>query len=941
MTATQANVPSASDAVQRQHLLAASPPPFPLTSSTVPPPLWAPRKMSTSQDLRALSNETSAMDQDLLTLRRPSLPALLGTSKSSSRSRKVKRPSSAGEDADKPEHRGQLNDNGSYQRSVVSSLAEGDTARLSSQQSEVTTSTPSVRKMGSKYSFRNLFRKYSDTGDSGPSTPPLPTRSIQPAASSELSLQTPMPPTPTSDSGQSLPPSNPPEHPIVTPTAGVAVAAVPLRTSPAPLPLLLGDLGTTDTRIVSISPPKLPSGLTHWNRTRKASEVAVSSPLASESFLASPGASDGSESPLLQQQQRDEVQKQTKSLSPPVSPRSVMFEVDSPAPPSAPSSASAVGTAPRGLHHHQRRASSQSGRALRFTDVVAPSMILSLPSLPRSIHRASSSTSSGMGEGRRQHDGIGEVPEVIEDDVDGDTVLSGGASDVTARPPGVPIITPVPKKTDEDRRTHLIAQALGLVPAEDTGRNRGDSLSSMSDGSANNAQSQSSLSTSSTADTMLTAPSVRAKGDPVASPQSVGPSLKEEGEGVADRDEGAARLVVSVEELRNVTSRADAERLRQKAEEDILALASEFTSGSEGHSPLGGRKSSLAEQLEAYGQAVQLERRFVSGETQKDVKIDTIGAHRAETDGESSVASLRGIGLDLGLGSPSRLKGRGGRPVRGLNRASSLEHASTHRRSPSIGTSVGTPPGAQLQFTSPFDSPLRSGRQQQSQRSRTGHRPIANMSSLQHKRSLEASLVKRNAKGDLFDYDDEGDDDIGEEGDSGIDGLRDEFGQLRSRTEPRLGQGGGGDIEIIRTLPTPTESPTSILSSLRRSTRLGDEPHSPTSPTSPTGSTHSHAFSTHSYSRNAVRGYSEDSGGSYGVSDRIRSPAPLNHQQFTLHDPLSSTSRERELGVVSPGRNQTVLPAVMGLADYAPVEPVRRGKRARLKHFVVQTLKGK
>ncbi len=279
-----------------------------------------------------------------------------------------------------------------------------------------------------------------------------------------------------------------------------------------------------------------------------------------------------------------------------------------------------------------------------------------------------------------------------------------------------------------------------------------------------------------------------------------------------------------------------------------------------------------------------------------------IAADETETDLESPTSS-RGIGA---LGSPSRTHPVADHSPVGffplLNRASSLDHARTltsipHHRSPS----TGSPPGTRTTFAHPFDTPFRPLNR------RKQHRSIANMSSLQHKRSLEVSLMRRNAKDDLY-YDDE-EDEVPTQ----------EFGQS---TQPWL----GGDIEIIQTLPTPTDSPESTSSTFRRS-QSKDEPYSPTSPTSPTGSTHSY------YSRHVNRGYSEDSG---YMPDRIRSPTPLyNHQQYSRLA-SASTSRER----ASPGKSQ-ITPVVMGYADYAPVAPERKGKRARWKNFVVQTLKGR
>ena len=782
----------------------------------------------------------------------------------------MKRPSSAGEDVGQQGHLDQLNNHGSDSGSI----GEGNASTLPSQTTlhNGEASPSPVRKVGSKYSIRNLFRKYSDAGDAGLSTTPLPTPSILSTRSVESLKVSVLSPAPTLDSDSSfpLPPSTPSEQPVISTLESETKSLSP------PLPLL-SELHATDTHVAAPILPHASPG--HWNRTRKSSEVAVSSPLASESFVASPIVVDDGDYLQRQLQHRQEEQRRTMSLSPPLSPRSPTIAND--------------GLGPGGIiPSPHRRISSQSARSLRHerTQPASP------PPRPlRSVHRASSSASSVAettpGQpmlvhdrqpndhefiiGGRQHDGIGEEPEV-EDGVhlEGDAKARSRAS----------------IQRDFERQVLTVSQALGLVPG-DAVRHRGDSLSSTSEGSANNAQSQSSLSTSSTADTMLTAPSFRTTGDLIASPESIGTMLKEE--------EGhPSRLVVSPEELCNVTSRADAEKLKRRAEEEILALAAEFTDASASR---GGRKLSLAEQLEAYGQAVQLERRFAKGEAQKDVKINVIAADETETDFESPT-SKRSIGT---LGSPSRNHPAANYSAaafsRPLIRASSLDHTRSstsvpHHRSPSVGT-----------FALSFDAPSHL------QNRRNHHRPIANMSSLQHKRSLEASLVRRNAKDDL-DYDDE--DEVPSQ----------EFGYLSS--QPWFG---GGDIEIIQTLPTPTDSPTSTSSTFRRS-QSKDEPHSPASPTSPTGSTHSH------YSRHVNRGYSEDSG---YTSERIRSPTPLHHHHQHSYDPFSrvgsaSTSRER----ASSGRNQTA-PVVMGYADYAPVAPEHKGKRARLKDFVVQTLKGR
>jgi len=226
--------------------------------------------------------------------------------------------------------------------------------------------------------------------------------------------------------------------------------------------------------------------------------------------------------------------------------------------------------------------------------------------------------------------------------------------------------------------------------------------------------------------------------------------------------------------FQGINSRTEAQALVELVRQNILASAS--TPPSPGAAPTAG---SLAEQLEVYGRTLQLEKHFARGEAQRN-RMGELPLHgEADSDDgdeklDNGPVSPNSSSSDL-TASPFGLPFTERRPFTHLAKSSPTRSASASLASPHLEHRAASRPTPALTIR-----PRR-------------HKPIANMSYLQHKHSLEARLNRQYGTGDI---------DLDEE--DGVDD-EDEFGVLQ-RPDPKRRS---STIEIIETNPTPTESPAS------------------------------------------------------------------------------------------------------------------------------------
>jgi hypothetical protein len=294
-------------------------------------------------------------------------------------------------------------------------------------------------------------------------------------------------------------------------------------------------------------------------------------------------------------------------------------------------------------------------------------------------------------------------------------------------------------------------------PLVDTTRTREDSLSSNSEASSN--VEGGSWATASSVNTALTPPS---------------PTDQLSTSSTAARRTIGSGVSIS---LQGISSRAEAQALVELARQNILASASTLPpSGAALHS------ATLAEQLEMYGRTLQLEKHFARGEAQRNRTGELPRHSEVDSDDEDekvnpNPVSPNSSSSDL-TASPlghSFIRSSERRPTAHLPKSSLIRSASASLA------------GSHLEQTVSPSAPASTTRPRR-------HKPIANMSYLQHKHSLEARLNRQYGAGDIDEED-------------GVD-EEDEFGVLRQPDPKRR----SSTIEIIQTLPTPTESPGSIAS---------------------------------------------------------------------------------------------------------------------------------
>ena len=234
--------------------------------------------------------------------------------------------------------------------------------------------------------------------------------------------------------------------------------------------------------------------------------------------------------------------------------------------------------------------------------------------------------------------------------------------------------------------------------------------------------------------------------------------------------------------LQSVSSRVEAQALVEKTRQNILASASMVPS-------LGAASgaTSLAEQLEVYGRTLQLEKHFARGEAQKTRIGELPRYSEADSDDGDGDEKRTRSSMSPGSSSPDFTAS----PL-GLSFTASSGRRQTARLAKSYLTQSAS---ASLAGSHIERRPVSPSTSASSARPRR-HKPIANMSYLQHKHSLEARLNRQYGTRDMdLDEEDGVDDD-------------DEFGVVRQPDPKRR----SSKIEIIHTLPTPTESPASVTS---------------------------------------------------------------------------------------------------------------------------------
>ncbi|KAF9512141.1 hypothetical protein BS47DRAFT_1094080 [Hydnum rufescens UP504] len=382
---------------------------------------------------------------------------------------------------------------------------------------------------------------------------------------------------------------------------------------------------------------------------------------------------------------------------------------------------------------------------------------------------------------------------------------------------------------------------------------------------------------------------------PPSRAQTVTPSLPTNTNlsGAASLSPSAVRTRPALLVLDTVSSRAEARSLVQKAQEGIIALANYSPD-----SPIP--PPSLAEQLEAYGQTLQLERRFARGEAQKDIKINTsTDEAESEDDQENDFIGSPPV---PGQRSPPLMPQGVSAFAPDINRlytTTSLDNAKPHYTHLSYHR---TPPEAPRVGHSVIGS--LNGPHFLTGSARRRPRPIPKISSLQHKRSLDAWVPGLHG---LNDDEDDGGSDASDPGD------------VRARlAKSRL----GSNIEIIKTLPTPTESPVGAASAFHQ---IGDSPppifvDDPSTP--PPGSPSFDAGGTSDVHAGS------DSETYVPLSRVFTAPSrvTLGQVQYSASAPPLSVVR----APLSPSRSVT---------GFAP-SPPRLGRRFGLRNLV-QTLKGK
>jgi hypothetical protein len=751
-------------------------------------------------------------------------------------------------------------------------------------QEESTPSTPpaGIRKLGSKYSLLNLFKKSNDSAPSSNNISPIPS-SPRRRSTDGYSRSTSPSPGPNS-----------PNDPNVT-----EFNTGPIPTSSSP-PIR----ARTDSNASSVSPGSSPpaiSSMQHW-RSRRPSEVTAPSPLATE-WVGEP--EDMEEEAVVIDKDKEgdgELELFSASEDEQQSGR------DNPQPRS-----SIVG--PLGGHRHPSR----NANRLRFdasaTSSASPRGPRSSSSVGSFASRRSSRASS-TGDGVRFNDqpSYSAQPEESNNEDDGSAVEVDEEADEVGEPlwtgPGRPKV--FGRVSSSSRKQSFNSSGSGSprlspeglanagttdfpfeagrggVTTTDT-RLRGDSISSMStDGSTYQNLTASPWST----DASL--PSLSQAGSYVKVPsftksQSSGPhrnsiSSLEEKIDLGSPNVSSRRTHHIPLMLRNVSTHAQAQSLVHKAQQDILDF--DLTPDS----PI-----SLTAQLAAYGETLALERRFAKGEAQKDAKTVTPGDSGDEEEEEKSDSKYpTRLTATVFAKTPS---------PRVLNRAVSLDQRLQGARSLSSGT------GRLLRLGN--SSP---GHQSPPSADSLGYR-VTGMDSKPYFRTSPPAYRgrhrQRNGSTPIFHHA------------SPSDPTAD-ANESKSRLVDRV----GGDkdrssIEIFRTLPTPTDSPKSL-----------------TYDRSPTDDSREYDFRPFTKqeavtgSSNAYRSPTPD----VMLLNNGR-PIPLT-RTFTAPDNIARIHSRSSSMTDVPNPPQRSVTPLMGVADYALEPQMRGGKRTALKSLF-KTITGK